>query len=185
MTIIRCAWADHSDIEREYHDREWGVPCRDDQSLFELFVLEGAQAGLAWRTVLAKRDHYRQVYHGYDIARIAAMSDHDLDALAHDTGIIRNRLKIASARTNARAALSIIAEHGSFSGYLWSFVDGDTITNAWTQASHVPGQSAQSDAMSLALRKRGFRFAGSTICYALMQASGMVNDHVVDCHRYA
>nr|WP_243649325.1 DNA-3-methyladenine glycosylase I [Luteibacter rhizovicinus] len=184
MNIKRCAWADQSDIEREYHDREWGVPVRDDRALFEFLLLEGAQAGLSWRTVLAKRDNYRRAFHGYDIERIAAMSDDEMTQLMRDPGLIRNRLKIGSTRKNARAAVAVVAEHGSLTTYLWSFVGGQTIVNAWQCASDVPARSVESDAMSAALKKRGFSFAGSTICYALMQATGMVNDHLVDCHSY-
>jgi DNA-3-methyladenine glycosylase I len=167
-----------------YHDVEWGVPHHDDKELFELLTLEGAQAGLSWRTVLVRRDAYRQAYHGFDIERVAAMSDADLEALLADSSLIRNRLKIFSARDNARAALTAIAQHGSLDRYLWSFVDHTPIRNKWTDRSQLPATTPVSDAMSKALKKAGFRFVGSTICYAFMQATGMVDDHMVDCFRH-
>jgi len=167
-----------------YHDHEWGTPLHDDRALFEFLCLEGAQAGLSWRTVLAKRERYREVFHGFAIDRVAAMSDAELDSLMFDPGIIRNRLKISSVRDNARASQAVIAEHGSLDAYLWSFVDGKPIRNAWTDKSQVPATTAHSDRMSKTLKKRGFRFVGSTICYAFMQATGMVDDHTVDCFRH-
>ena len=181
---IRCNWAIGGSVDltyRNYHDDEWGVPVRDDRRLFEFIVLEGAQAGLSWRTVLDKRDNYRRAFHGFDIARVAAMRDSALEKLLLDPGLIRNRLKIFSARDNARAALEVIAEFGSLDKYLWSFVDGKPLLNDWPDHSAVPASTAQSDAMSKALRKRGFRFVGTTICYAFMQATGMVNDHLPGC----
>lgn len=168
-----------------YHDIEWGTPLHDDQLLFEFLCLEGAQAGLSWRTVLAKREHYRKVFHGFEIARVAAMTDRELERLLRDPGIIRNRLKVEATRTNARAALEVIASDGSLDGYLWSFVDGRPVRNRWTDQSAVPATTALSDRLSKALKKRGFRFVGSTICYALLQATGMVNDHVTGCFRHA
>jgi DNA-3-methyladenine glycosylase I len=180
----RCAWATGNAIDldyRDYHDREWGTPVHDDRSLFEFIVLEGAQAGLSWRTVLTKRENYRRAFHGFDIARVAAMSDHELETLLGDPGVIRNRLKISSARGNARAALELIDEFGSLDAWLWSFVDGRPLVNRWQGSGEVPAQTETSDALSKALRKRGFRFVGSTICYALMQATGMVNDHLLGC----
>ncbi len=162
-----------------YHDREWGVPHRDDIALFELLTLEGAQAGLSWRTILARREAYRQAFHGFDIPRVAAMRDVSLDKLLTSSGIIRNRLKIGSARDNARTALDVIALHGSLNAYLWSFVDGEPIVNRWTTSKDVPAKTELSDRMSKALAKQGFRFVGSTICYAFMQATGMINDHLV------
>ncbi len=168
---------------RAYHDQEWGVPLHGDVALFEFLVLEGAQAGLSWRTVLDRRDAYRTAFHGYDITRIAAMSDEELAAVLAGGGIIRNRLKVWSVRTNARAALAAIAEHGSLDAYLWSFVDHVPVVNAWRSAAEVPAHTALSDAMSRALRKRGFGFVGSTICYAFMQATGMVDDHLSGCFR--
>jgi DNA-3-methyladenine glycosylase I len=168
-----------------YHDHEWGAPLHDDQRLFEFLVLEGAQAGLSWRTVLAKREHYRKVFHQFDIGRVAAMTDRELEQLLLDPGIIRNRLKVTATRGNAQAALAVIKEFGSLDGYLWSFVEGWPLLNRWRSSSEVPASTALSDAVSKALKKRGFRFVGSTICYALMQATGMINDHVVGCFRHA
>ena len=167
-----------------YHDNEWGVPHHDDRALFELLTLEGAQAGLSWRTILARREAYREAYHGFDIARVAGMRDTTLEKLLTSSGIIRNRLKVYSVRDNARVALEVIKEHGSLDMYLWSFVDGNPVMNRWTQSGQVPAKTALSDQMSKTLSKRGFRFVGSTICYAFMQATGMVNDHLVKCFRY-
>jgi DNA-3-methyladenine glycosylase I len=167
-----------------YHDREWGVPHRDDRALFELLTLEGAQAGLSWRTILARRDEYRRAFHDFDIKRVAAMRDASLEKLLESSGIIRNRLKIWSVRDNARTALDVIGEHGSLDAYLWSFVDGKPLVNHWKSSKEVPAKTELSDRMSKALGKRGFRFVGSTICYAFMQATGMVNDHLVSCFRY-
>lgn len=182
--IVRCKWAEVSDSERRYHDEEWGVPLRDDQRLFELLCLEGAQAGLSWRTVLEKRAHYRQVYHQFDIAAVAAMTDDELEALLEDKGIIRNRLKVFGFRKNAQAAQKMIQQHGSLAQYLWQFVDGQPVVNRWQSEADVPAQTERSDAMSRQLKKDGFTFVGSTICYAFMQASGMVSDHVVGCWRH-
>jgi DNA-3-methyladenine glycosylase I len=167
-----------------YHDREWGVPHHDDCALFELLTLEGAQAGLSWRTILARRDEYRRAYHDFDIERVAKMRDAQLEKLLLSSGIIRNRLKVFSVRDNARVAREVMAEHGSLDAYLWSFVGGKPIVSKWRQAGQVPATTELSDQMSKALRKRGFRFVGSTICYAFMQATGMVNDHLVGCFRY-
>jgi len=179
----RCAWAT-DDLLCAYHDTEWGVPLHDDRLLFEFLCLEGAQAGLSWRTVLAKRERYREVFHGFDIARVARMTDRELEKALTDPGIIRNRLKVTATRDNARAALEAIASHGSLDTYLWSFVDGEPLRNRWKATSEVPATTAISDRMSKALKKDGFRFVGSTICYALMQATGMVNDHLVGCFRH-
>jgi DNA-3-methyladenine glycosylase I len=165
-----------------YHDTEWGVPLHDDQRLFELLTLEGAQAGLSWRTVLVRRDAYRAAYHGFDISRVATMSDAELETLLADSALIRNRLKIFSVRDNARAALAV---HGSLDRYLWSFVGHTPHSNAWTSSAQVPATTPVSDAMSKALKKAGFRFVGSTICYAFMQATGMVDDHLTTCFRHA
>src|SRR5579859_1611442 len=185
MAETRCSWAEGGDAAMlAYHDREWGVPHRDDVALFELLTLEGAQAGLSWRTVLARRDEYRKAFHGFDIARVAAMRDESLEKLLTSSGIIRNRLKIWSVRDNARTARDVINEHGSLNAYLWSFVDGAPVMNRWTTSKEVPAKTERSDRMSKALAKRGFRFVGSTICYAFMQATGMVNDHLVSCFRY-
>ncbi|UGB37976.1 DNA-3-methyladenine glycosylase I [Frateuria soli] len=179
----RCAWAT-DDLLCAYHDSEWGVPLHDDRLLFEFLCLEGAQAGLSWRTVLAKRERYREVFHGFDIARVAGMGERELEKALTDPGIIRNRLKVTAARDNARAALAMIDRHGSLDAYLWSFVDGQPVRNRWRSSAEVPATTASSDRMSKALKKDGFRFVGSTICYALMQATGMVNDHLVGCFRH-
>jgi len=164
-----------------YHDTEWGVPHHDDRALFELITLEGAQAGLSWRTVLARREGYRAAFHGFDIARIAAMTDPELTNVLTGAAVIRHRLKIWSVRDNARAALAAIAAHGSLDLWLWSFVDGQPIVNRWREPAQVPATTEISARMSKALRKQGFRFVGSTICYAFMQATGMVDDHLVTC----
>jgi DNA-3-methyladenine glycosylase I len=166
-----------------YHDHEWGTPVHDDHALFEFLCLEGAQAGLSWRTVLAKRENYRRAFHGFDIARVAAMTDAELERLLADPGIIRNRLKVSSVRDNARAALAVIAEHGSLARYLWAFVDGQPRVNRWRSPSEVPASTPLSDRMSKALKKRGFRFVGTTICYSLLQATGMIDDHLAGCFR--
>jgi len=168
-----------------YHDQEWGTPLHDDQRLFEFLVLEGAQAGLSWRTVLAKRERYREVFHQFDIAAVARMTDRQLERLLLDPGIIRNRLKVFSARDNARAVLRIATEFGSLDAHLWSFVDGQPRRNHWRGPDAVPASTPLSDRMSKDLRQRGLRFVGSTICYAFMQATGMVDDHLVGCFRHA
>jgi DNA-3-methyladenine glycosylase I len=180
----RCHWATTDELLRGYHDTEWGAPLHDDSALFEFLCLEGAQAGLSWRTVLAKRDHYRKVFHHFDIARVAAMKDKELEKLMLDPGIIRNRLKIWSTRDNAITALGVIKEFGSLDTYLWSFVDGKPLVNRWRGMGDVPASTALSDHMSKTLKKRGFRFVGTTICYSLMQATGMINDHLTGCFRY-
>ena len=180
----RCDWVGSEPIYLEYHDTEWGVPLHDDRALFEFLCLEGAQAGLSWRTVLAKRDNYRKAFHRFEIARVAAMTDRDLEQRLLDPGIIRNRLKVSAARDNAIAALEVIAEFGSLDVYLWSFVDGKPLRNHWRSQGEVPASTALSDRMSKALKKRGFRFVGSTICYSLLQATGMIDDHLVGCFRY-
>ena len=182
MTPIRCAWATHSDIEADYHDREWGVPVHDDRTLFEFLTLEGAQAGLSWRTVLAKRGNYAQVFLDYDLARLAVLTDAELEARLADPGIVRNRLKVWSVRGNARAALALQREFGSLGAYFWRWVDGQPIDGQRRHMSDVPARTELSDRLSKDLGKRGFKFIGSTIVYAFMQAVGMVNDHVVDCH---
>ena len=183
--LPRCGWAegDHEPMRR-YHDEEWGTPLHDDRTLFEFLVLEGAQAGLSWRTVLDKRAAYRRRFHGFDIARVARMSDAALERLLQDPSLIRNRLKIFSARENARAALAVIAEFGTLDMYFWSFVGGAPIVNRWSSMAQIPARTELSDRLSKDLRKRGFRFVGSTICYAHMQATGMVNDHLVHCFRH-
>ncbi len=183
--LNRCEWAMINDAAMQaYHDLEWGVPEHDDRRLFELLTLEGAQAGLSWRTVLARRDAYRRAYHQFDIGRIAAMTDAELAGLLADASLIRNRLKIFSVRDNAHAALLAIAEHGSLDAFLWSLVPDVPLVNRWTAASQVPAVTPASDRLSKTLRRRGFRFVGSTICYAFMQATGMVNDHLTTCFRH-
>jgi DNA-3-methyladenine glycosylase I len=182
---MRCSWAERSDIEREFHDTEWGVPVHDDRQVFEKLALSTLQAGLALRTVLAKRASIRSAFHHFDIARIAAMSDADIARVLTDRGVVRNRLKVEAIRNNARAAAGIVAEHGSLSAYLWSFVAGDRRVRSRTDADLLPGRSDASDRMSDALRAKGFRFAGTAICHATMQSTGMVNDHAVDCFRYS
>jgi DNA-3-methyladenine glycosylase I len=185
MTITRCHWAETADAQMQaYHDTEWGVPHHDDRALFELLTLEGAQAGLSWRTVLVRRDGYRAAYHGFDIERVAEMTDPELEKLLAESTLIRNRLKIYSVRDNARVALAAIARHGSLDRYLWSFVGHEPTDNHMTDRSQVPATTPVSDAMSKALKKAGFRFVGSTICYAFMQATGMVNDHLDTCFRH-
>jgi DNA-3-methyladenine glycosylase I len=185
MTPTRCAWAEGADAAMQhYHDTEWGVPQHDDIALFELLILEGAQAGLSWRTILARRDAYRAAFHGFDIARVARMRDPALEKLLTESGIIRNRQKVYSARGNAQAALRAAEAHGSLDAYLWSFVDGKPIVNRWTASGQVPATTPLSDRMSKQLRKDGFNFIGSTICYAFMQATGMVDDHLVSCFRH-
>ena len=186
MTVSRCHWAETADaVMQAYHDTEWGVPQHDDRALFELMTLEGAQAGLSWRTVLVRREAYRAAFHGFDIPRVAAMPDGALDSLVAGSALIRHRQKIYSVRDNARTALGVIADHGSLDRYLWSFVDHRPIVNRWTERGQVPATTGVSDRMSKALRKVGFRFMGSTICYAFMQATGMVDDHLTTCFRYS
>ncbi len=167
-----------------YHDEEWGVPVHDDRILFEFLCLEGAQAGLSWETVLKKRENYRAAFENFDPVAVSAFKQRKLDRLLLDPGLIRNRLKFASAVGNANALLKVQAEFGSFDAYIWRFVDGKPLVNAWESMKQVPAHTEQSDAMSKDLRKRGFNFVGTTICYAFMQAVGMVNDHVVECFRY-
>jgi DNA-3-methyladenine glycosylase I len=184
-TLERCAWAGSDPLYRAYHDLEWGVPVHDDRLLFEFLILEGAQAGLSWITILKKREAYRRAFAGFHPEVVAAFDDSHQARLLLDSGIVRNRLKIASALDNARAVLAVQQEFGSFDRYLWGFVDGAPLQNAWPSHREVPATSAVSDALSRDLKRRGFRFVGSTICYAFMQAVGMVNDHTVGCHRWA
>ena len=181
----RCPWCEGFDLYREYHDKEWGVPLRDDRSLFELLILEGAQAGLSWSTVLKKREHYRKVFDGFVPDLIANYGDEKVAVLLADPGIIRNRAKVAATIQNAKSFLALTSGGQSFSEFFWGFVGGVPIQNAWNSLSEVPAKTAQSDAMSKALSRAGFKFVGSTICYAFMQASGMVNDHLVSCPRHA
>ena len=180
----RCAWANGSKPEMEYHDTEWGVPLHDDQKLFEFICLEGAQAGLSWSTILKKREGYRELFHDFDIATCAKMTDDELEKILQSPKIVRNRLKVFSVRKNAIAAQRIIAEHGSLADHLWSFVNNTPIDGKRTTMADVPATTAISEAMSRVLKKDGFTFVGSTICYALMQATGMVNDHTLNCFRY-
>ena len=179
-----CHWA-QSGILARYHDQEWGVPVHDDRRLFEFLILEGAQAGLSWETVLRKRDRYREVFEDFDASRIARFDARKVRALLADPGIIRNRLKISSTISNARLFLELQREFGSFDAYIWQFTGGRTLRHVRRNSKDVPARTAESDAMSKALKKRGFRFVGSTICYAFMQATGMVNDHLRSCFRWA
>ena len=181
--MARCAWAT-TELSIVYHDEEWGVASFDDRHLFEMLVLEGAQAGLSWETILKKREGYREAFDGFDIERVARYGKRDVERLLGNPGIVRNRLKVGSAIDNAKAALGVIEEEGSLSEYLWSFVDGVAIQNRWERMDQVPAVTAESERLSKALKKRGFRFVGPTIMYAFMQAVGMVNDHVVGCERY-
>jgi DNA-3-methyladenine glycosylase I len=180
----RCGWVTNDSLYLSYHDSEWGVPEYDDRKLFELLILEGAQAGLSWLTVLKKRENYRRAFAKFDAKKITTFTDSDVAKLLTNDGIIRNRLKVAATIQNARSFLIVQKEEGSFAQYLWQFVGGKPKVNAWKALKEVPAKTAESDAMSKALTKRGFKFVGSTICYAFMQATGMVNDHVVDCFRY-
>ena len=182
--ITRCAWAGNDPLMQRYHDEEWGVPLHDDRALFELLVLEGAQAGLSWRTVLHRREGYRTAFEGFDIARVAAYTQADRERLLADARIIRNRAKVAAAIANAQATIRVQAEYGSLDAFLWSFVGGNPRRNAFRDVSQLPAQTAESRAMSKALRSYGFSFVGPTICYAFMQSAGLVNDHVTNCFRY-
>ena len=181
---MRCAWAGTDPLYVKYHDEEWGVPLHDDRRLFEMLILEGAQAGLSWITILRKRPAYRKAFDNFDPKKIARYDAKKTRALLADAGIVRNRLKIDSAITNARAFLDVQKEFGSFDAYIWQFVDGTPIDTPRKGMGDIPATTPESDAMSKDLKKRGFRFVGSTICYAFMQAVGMVNDHQVDCFRY-
>ncbi len=181
---IRCEWA-RDPLSIEYHDREWGVPLHDDRALFELLILEGAQAGLSWITILKKRAAYREAFDNFEAAKIARYADAKIAALLADPGIVRNRLKILAAVRNAQALLAVRKECGSFDSYIWQFTGGKPIDGRRRRAADVPARSLESDAMSKDLRRRGFTFVGSTICYAFMQATGMVNDHLAGCFRHA
>jgi len=180
---IRCEWA-RSALMIRYHDEEWGVPVHHDGTLFEFLMLEGAQAGLSWETILNKREHYRAAFDGFNPQKVARYDKRKIAQLLKNPGIVRNRLKIASAVRNAQALLRVQEEFGSFDGYVWQFVHGRPRVNSWKSLNRVPARTAESDAMSKALKKRGFNFVGSTICYAFMQAVGMVNDHAVQCFRH-
>ncbi len=183
-TVVRCAWSTKSDEERHYHDTEWGAPVHDDRLLFEFLILEGAQAGLSWSTILRKRKGYRQAFDNFDAKKIAEFDETKIAELLHNPEIIRNRLKIRSTIINAQAFLEIQKEYGSFDAFIWSFVDNKPIQNQRKSISELPAKTDLSDKMSKALKKKGFKFVGSTICYAFMQAVGMVNDHTTDCFRY-
>ena len=184
MMKTRCTWAGSDPLYVAYHDEQWGVPMHDDQELFEMLVLEGAQAGLSWSTILNKRENYRLAFEDFEIARVAAYGEQDVQRLLADPGIVRNKLKVRSAIRNARAVLEIQQEFGSLDAFLWGFVDGVPIQHAWNELRELPAQTPLSEAMSKALKQRGCNFVGPTICYALMQSIGMVNDHLVDCFRY-
>ncbi|MDR1612475.1 MAG: DNA-3-methyladenine glycosylase I [Planctomycetota bacterium] len=184
MDKIRCGWCLGNDRYRRYHDEEWGVPLRDDRGQFEFLVLEGAQAGLSWSTILNKREGYRRAFAGFDPEKVACFTEKRVEKLLADPGIVRNRLKIAAAVANARRFIELRDKHGSFSAWIWSFVDGKPIVNRWTSLDQIPASSPESDRLSRELKRLGFKFVGSTIIYAHMQATGMVNDHLVDCHRY-
>ena len=180
----RCEWGTVSQLYIDYHDNEWGVPIHDDRTLFEFLILEGAQAGLSWETVLKKRENYRKAFNNFDPVKVSRYGDKKIEALMGNKGIIRNRLKIASAVNNAKRFLEVQKEFGTFDAYIWQFVNGKPITNRFKSMQEIPATTKESDAMSKDLKKRGFKFVGPTICYAHMQATGMVNDHVVDCFRY-
>jgi len=179
----RCPWA-KAPLDIQYHDTEWGVPLHDDRALFELLILEGAQAGLSWTTILHKRENYRKAFDHFDAQKISRYNDRKVASLLADAGIVRNRLKIAAAIQNARSFLAVQESHGSFDRYLWSFVNGKPIVNRRRSSKEVPARTNESDALSRDLQQRGFKFVGTTICYAFMQASGMVNDHLVSCPRH-
>lgn len=180
----RCTWCGDDPLYRDYHDREWGVPLHDDRALFEFLILEGAQAGLSWITILRKRENYRVAFDGFDAARIARYGANKIESLLQNPGIVRNRLKVSAAVTNAQKFLEVQDEFGSFDIFLWRFVDGKPKQNTWRSPAEILASTPESDALSKELKRRGFKFVGSTICYALMQATGMVNDHVMDCFRY-
>jgi DNA-3-methyladenine glycosylase I len=184
----RCAWLDHfgkaTELDIKYHDEEWGVPVHDDRLLFEFLILEGAQAGLSWTTILKKRDNYRKAYDQFEPAKVAKYTEAKQQKLLQNPGIVRNRLKVAASVSNAKAFLKVQKEFGRFDAYIWSFVGDNTLQNKWKSMEEIPATTQESDAMSKDLKKRGFKFVGPTICYAFMQAVGMVNDHTTDCFRY-
>jgi DNA-3-methyladenine glycosylase I len=185
VTKVRCAWVSDDPLYVAYHDREWGVPVHDDRLLFEFLVLEGAQAGLSWLTILRKREGYRRAFAGFDPRVVADFGPRQVERILTDPGVVRNRRKVESAVANARAFLAVQEEWGSFDAFVWSFVGGRTIHNHWRTVGEIPGTTTESERLSAALRSRGFGFVGPTICYAHMQATGMVNDHTVDCFRWA
>jgi DNA-3-methyladenine glycosylase I len=180
----RCEWCSGDEDYIRYHDEQWGVPVHSDRELFEMLTLEGAQAGLSWITILRRREGYRKAFHDFDIRAVSKMNGRDVNRLMKDPGIIRNRLKIESTISNALAVIKVTEEFGSFSDFIWQFTGGKTIHNRRTNLNDLPASTRESDLMSKELRKRGFRFTGSTICYAFMQATGMVNDHITSCYRY-
>lgn len=182
--IRRCGWCGGDPLYIAYHDEEWGVPLHDERGLFEFLILEGAQAGLSWLTILRKREHFRAAFDHFDAQRVARYDEHRIARLMNDKGIVRNRLKIAAAINNAARFLGVQEEFGSFDRYLWNFVDGRPIHNAWQSLAELPAQTPLSEKLSKDLQRRGFRFVGPTICYSLMQAVGLINDHLVDCFRY-
>lgn len=182
--LTRCPWPGDDPLYLQYHDEEWGVPCFDDHHLFEMLLLEGNQAGLSWITVLKKRPAYRELFDQFDAEKIARYSDKKIDHLLQNPAIIRNRLKVEAARTNARAYLALLESEESLAEYLWQFVGGEPIVNCWKQHAEIPVSTAESKQMSKELKKKGFKFVGETICYAYMQAVGMVNDHLVTCYRH-
>lgn len=181
----RCVWCGDDPLYQQYHDQEWGLPCRDDKKLFEFVLLEGAQAGLSWITILRKRENYRKAFADFEVEKVAAFNEQDIERCVGNVGIVRNRLKINSAISNARCFMEVQAEFGSFSNYFWGYVDGTPIVNHWASHSEIPASTALSDRISKDMKKRGFKFFGSTICYAHMQAMGLVNDHTTDCYRHA
>ena len=182
--LIRCPWAMKSEQEIRYHDEEWGVPCREDSRQFEFVTLEAAQAGLSWAVILNKREGYRRAFAGFDPVKVAEFTPADVERLVADAGIVRNRLKIEAAINNARRFLEVAARHGSFANYLWDFVDGQPVCNAWTELGQIPDTTPLSDKVSKDLKKKGFKFMGSTVVYAHLQATGLVNDHLVSCFCY-
>jgi DNA-3-methyladenine glycosylase I len=182
--VKRCVWCGDDPLYQQYHDTEWGVPCREDKKLFEFVLLEGAQAGLSWITILRKREAYRSAFADFDVDRVAAFTSKDVERLMNDAGIVRNRLKITSAISNARLFIDIQREFGSFSDYFWGYVDNRPIVNRWASLEEIPATTALSDLIAGDMKRRGFKFFGSTICYAYMQAMGLVNDHTPDCFRY-
>jgi DNA-3-methyladenine glycosylase I len=184
MELNRCSWCINSEIERNYHDKEWGVPLFDDDKLFEFLILDAFQAGLSWKTILIKRENFRRAFDNFDAVVISQYGEDKINELMADAGIIRNKMKINAAVTNAKLFLQVQKEYGSFSKYIWQFTDGKQIVNKWENMSQVQPRSIESDNMSKALKKLGFKFVGSTICYAFMQAAGMVNDHNISCFRY-
>ena len=181
----RCEWCLGTDLMTAYHDEEWGVPLHDDRKLFEFLVLDAFQAGLSWSTILNKRSNFRRAFDGFDAVKIARYTKRKTESLLADAGIVRNRLKVLAAISNAKTCLDIKAEYGSFDDFIWQFVDGKPRQNKWKSLKQIPPKTKQSDVMSKVLKDRGFKFVGSTICYAFMQAAGMVNDHVVGCYRYS